>query len=69
MRWLVKLAGRLPSNLLAQLLGRPVCVHEVVGSIPIQVIPKTLKTVLAALLFLLSIEGAELVGLASVQTE
>ena len=51
-----------PTGAVAQLLKRPVCVREVVGSIPGQVIPKTLKTVLAALSFALSIEKAELVG-------
>ena len=39
----------------AQLLERPVCEREVVGSIPGRVIPKTFKMVLAALLFALSI--------------
>ena len=38
----------------------------VVGSIPCRVIPKTLRMVLAALSFALSIEKAELVGPVSV---
>ena len=50
----------------AQLLERPVCVRKVVGSIPGRVIPNTLKMVLAALSFVLSIEKAELVGPVSV---
>ena len=49
-----------------QLLERPVCVREVMGSIPGRVIPKTFKMVLAALSFVLSIEKAELVGPMSV---
>ena len=50
----------------AQLLERPVCVREVVGSIPGRVLPKTLKMVfLAALSFALSIDKAELVSLVS----
>ena len=49
-----------------QLLERPVCVREVVGSIPGRVIPKTLKMVLAALSFALSIGKAELVSPVSV---
>ena len=49
----------------AQLLERPVCVREVVGSIPAE-IRNTLKMVLAALSFALSIEKAEQVGPVSV---
>ena len=55
-----------PTGAVAQLLERPVCVREVMGSIPGQVIPKTLKIVLAALSFAFSIEKAELVGSVSV---
>ena len=55
-----------PTGAVVQLLERPVCVREVVGSIPGRVIPKTLKMVLAALSFALSIEKAELVGPVSV---
>ena len=55
-----------PTGAVAMLLERPVCVREVVGSIPGRVIPKTLKMVLAALSFVLSIEKAELVGPVSV---
>ena len=55
-----------PTGAVAQLLERPVCVREVVGSIPGRVIPKTLKIILAALSFALSIEKAELVGPVSV---
>ena len=55
-----------PTGAVAQLLERPVCVQEVKGSIPGRVIPKTFKMVLAALLFPLSIEKAELVGPVSV---
>ena len=44
-----KSAGRLPSNLLAQLLERPACDWKVVGSIPDRVLPKTFKMVLAPL--------------------
>ena len=51
---------------MAQLLERPACVREVVGSIPGRMIPKTFKMVLAALLFVLGIEKAELVGPVSV---
>ena len=51
-----------PTGAVAQLLERPVCVREVVGSIPGRVIPKTFKMVLAALFFALSIEKAEQVG-------
>ena len=54
-----------PTLAIAQLLGRPVCVREVMGSIPGRVIPTTLKMV-AALSFALSIEKAELVGPVSV---
>ena len=43
----------------------PIC-QEAVDSIPGQVIPKTIKTVLATLSFALSIEKVELVGLVSV---
>ena len=57
----VKLIGAV-----VQLLERSVCVREVIGSITGRVIPKTLKMVLAALLFALSIEKAELVGPVSV---
>ena len=39
-----------PTGAVAQLLERPVWVREVVGSIPSQVIPKTLKIVIGALL-------------------
>ena len=55
-----------PTHTVAQLLERPACAWEVVGSIPGRVIPKTFKMVLAALLFALSIEKAELVGPVSV---
>ena len=55
-----------PTGAVAQLLERPVCVREVVCSIPGQIIPKTFKMVLAALSFALSIEKAELVGRVSV---
>ena len=51
-----------PTGAVAQLLERPVCVREVVGSIPGRVLPKTLKMVLADLSFALSIEKAKLVG-------
>ena len=51
---------------MAKLLEPPVCVREVVGSIPGHVIPKTFKMVLAALSFAHSIEKAELVGPESV---
>ena len=50
----------------AQLLECSVCVRGVMGSIPDRVIPKTLKMVLAALSFELSIEKAEQVGPLSV---
>ena len=53
------------TSAVAQLLERPICVREVVGSIPGRVIPKTLKMVLVALSFALSIK-AELVGPISV---
>ena len=55
-----------PTGAVAQLLESPGCVWEVVDSIPARVIPKTLKMVLAALSFALSIEKAELVGPVSV---
>ena len=55
-----------PPGAVAKLLERPVCVREVVGSMPSQVIPKTFKMVLAVLSFALSIEKAELVGPVSV---
>ena len=55
-----------PTGAVAKLLERPVCVREVVGSIPGRVIPKTSKMVLAALSFALSIEKEELVGPVSV---
>ena len=55
-----------PTGAVAQLLERPACVREVVGAIPGRVIPKTLKMVLTALSFVLSIEKAELVGPVSV---
>ena len=55
-----------PTGAVAQLLERPVCVQEVVGSISGRVRPKTLKMILAALSFALSIEKAELVGWVSV---
>ena len=55
-----------PTGAVAQLLERPVCVREVVGSIPGRVIPKPLEMVLAALSFALNIEKAELVGPVSV---
>ena len=45
-----------PTGAVAQLLEHLVCIREVVGSIPGRVIPKTLKMVLAALSFALSIE-------------
>ena len=51
-----------PTGAVAQLLERPVCIREVMGSIPGRVIPKTFKMVLAALSFALSIEKAVLVG-------
>ena len=51
---------------MAKLLERPVCVREVVDLIPGRVIPKTLRMVLTALSFALSIEKAELVGPVSV---
>ena len=47
-----------PTGAVAQLLERPVCVRKAVGSIPIRVILKTLKMVLTALSFALSIEKA-----------
>ena len=55
-----------PTGAVVQVLERPVCVRHVVSSISSQVIPKTFKMVLAALLFALSIEKAELVGPVSV---
>ena len=55
-----------PTGAVAQLLERPVCVREFVGSIPSRVIPKTLKLVLAALSFMHSIEKVKLVGPVSV---
>ena len=55
-----------PTGAVAQLLERPVCVREVVGSIPGRVIPNTLSMVLAALSLVLDIEKAELVGAVSV---
>ena len=55
-----------PTGAVAKLLERPVCVREVVGSIPSRVIPKTFKMVLTALSFALSIEKSELVGPVSV---
>ena len=55
-----------PTGAVVQLLERPVCIWEVVRSIPGRVIPKTLKMVLAALSFALSIEKAKLVGPVSV---
>ena len=65
MRWLIY--GKLsrpnifePTGAVAQLLERPFCVREVVGSIPGRVIPKTFKMVLAALSFAFSTEKAEL---------
>ena len=51
-----------PSGAVAQLLERPVCFRDVVGSMRGRVKRKTLKIVLAALSFALSIEKAELVG-------
>ena len=51
---------------MAQLVERPACVWEVVGSIACRVIPKTFKMVLAAFSFALGIEKAELVGPVSV---
>ena len=54
------------SGAVAQLQERPVCVREIVGSIPGRVIPKTLKMVLTALSSAISIEKAELVGPVSV---
>ena len=50
-----------PTGAVALLLKCPVCVREVVSSIPGRVIPKTFKMALAALSFGLSIEKAELV--------
>ena len=50
-----------PTGTVAQLLEHPVCVQEVVSSIPGLVIPKIFKMVLAALSFVLSIEKTELV--------
>ena len=44
-----------PTGAVAKLLERPVCVREVVGPIPGRFMPKTLKMVLAALSFALSI--------------
>ena len=55
-----------PTCAVAQLLERPVCIREAVGSIPGREIPKTLKLVLAALSFAFSIEKEELVGSVSV---
>ena len=55
-----------PSGAVVQLLERPACVWEVVGSISGRVIPNTYKMVLAALSFALDIEKAELVGPVSV---
>ena len=55
-----------PISAMAQLLERSVYVREAVGSILDRVIPKTLKMVLAALSFALSIKKAELVGPVSV---
>ena len=55
-----------PTGAVAQLLERPVCDREVVGSILGRVTPKTFKMVLAALSFALSIEKAKLVGHVSV---
>ena len=51
-----------PTGAVAKLLERPVCVREVVDSIPGRVISKTLRMVLTALSFALSIETAEMVG-------
>ena len=51
-----------PTGAVVQLLEHPVCVREIVGSIPGRVITKTLKMVLAAFSFALSIEKAEVVG-------
>ena len=48
-----------PTGAVAQLLERPVCGRDVVGSILGRVIPKTFKMVLAALSFALGIEKAE----------
>ena len=45
-----------PTGAVAQLLERPLCFREVVDSISGRVIPKTLKMVLVALSFALSIE-------------
>ena len=50
----------------AQLLEHPVCVREVVGSIPGRVIPKTFKIALAALSFAFSTEKEEIVSPVSV---
>ena len=55
-----------PTGTVAKLLERPVCIWEVVGSIPGRVISKAFKIVLAALSFELSTEKAELVGPVSV---
>ena len=55
-----------PTCAVALLLEHPVCILEVVGSIPCRAIPKTLKMVLAALSFAVSIEKVELVGPVSV---
>ena len=74
MRWLIYGKNRLnqqadyfrTTSAVAQLLERPACVREVVGSIPGRVVPKTFKMILAALSFALGIEKAELVGPVSV---
>ena len=58
-----------PTGGMAKTLEPPVCVREVVGSIPCRVIPKTFKMELAALSFALSIEKAELVGPVSVKCD
>ena len=55
-----------PIGAVAQFLERPVCVREVVDSSPGRVIPRSLKMVLAALSFALSIEKVELVSPVSV---
>ena len=55
-----------PTGAVAQLLERPVCVREVVGSISGRIIRKILKMALAALSFALSIEKSELIGPVSV---
>ena len=55
-----------PTVAMAQLLKSPVCVWGVVGSIPGRVISKSLKILLAALSFALSIGKAELFGPVSI---